>query len=123
SDEAALAERMAGLAAGLPPARWRLDHVPATPDTMARRARHLAGEYELDGASVLCLGDHDLTSLAVGSVAPGAELTVVDIDEPILDHVTGSAARLGLPLTAAWADLRLALPPSLLSTADLAFTD
>ena len=114
---------MARLAAGLPPSRWRLDHVPATPETMARRALYLAGEYELDGASVLCLGDHDLTSLAVGSLVPGAELTVVDIDEPILDHVTDSAARLAFPLTAAWADLRLALPPSLVGTADLVFTD
>jgi N4-bis(aminopropyl)spermidine synthase len=40
-----------------------------------------------------------------------------------LDHVTDSADRLGCPLTAAWADLRLALPLSLLSTADLVFTD
>jgi hypothetical protein len=123
AEELALAEGMARLAAGLPPSRWRLDHVPATPDTMAKRALYLAGEYELGGASVLCLGDHDLTSLAIGSIAPGADLTVVDIDEPILDHVTDSAARLGFPLTAAWADLRLALPPSLVGTADLVFTD
>ena len=39
---------------------------------MARRALYLAGEYELDGASVLCLGDHDLTSLAVGHRGPPA---------------------------------------------------
>ena len=90
---------------------------------MARRASYLAGEYELDGASVLCLGDHDLTSLAIGSIAPGADLTVVDVDEPILDHLVDSATRLGFPLTAAWADLRLALPPSLVGTADLVFTD
>ncbi|MGH9012238.1 MAG: bis-aminopropyl spermidine synthase family protein, partial [Acidimicrobiia bacterium] len=121
--ETALGERVADLAAGLPPARWRLDHVPATPATMARRALYLVGEYELNGASVLCLGDHDLTSLAVGHVASHADLTVVDIDEPILDHLTESAARLGFPLTAAWADLRLALPPSLAGTADLVFTD
>ena len=94
-----------------------------------RRRRWPAGPctwpetYELDGASVLCLGDHDLTSLAVGSVAPDADLTVVDIDEPILDHVADSADSLGFPLTAAWADLRLALPPSLVGTADLVFTD
>jgi hypothetical protein len=122
-DEAGLATRMAELAAGLPPSRWRLDHVPATPGTMARRAVYLASEYELAGASVLCLGDHDLTSLAVGSVEGGAELTVVDIDELILDHITGSAASLGVPVTAAWADLRLALPTSLVGTADLVFTD
>jgi hypothetical protein len=123
TDESALTARMAALAGGLPPSRWRLDHVPATPATMARRALHLAAEYELDGASVLCLGDHDLTSLAVGSVVPGAALTVVDIDERILDHVTASAGELGIPLTAAWADLRLALPPSLVGSADLVFTD
>ncbi|HEV7864056.1 MAG TPA: bis-aminopropyl spermidine synthase family protein, partial [Acidimicrobiia bacterium] len=118
-----LARRMAELAAGLPPSRWRLDHVPATAETMARRALYLTRHYALDGASVLCLGDHDLTSLAVGSAEPGAEITVVDIDEPILDHVSDSAAQLGLPLTAAWADLRLAFPPSLVGTADLVFTD
>ena len=122
-DEAALTARMAELAAGLPPSRWRLDHVPATPETMARRALYLAEQYELDGASVLCLGDHDLTSLAVGSAEPGAELTVVDIDERVLDHVADSSDRLGVPLTAAWADLRLALPPSIVASADLVFTD
>ncbi|HEV3364697.1 MAG TPA: bis-aminopropyl spermidine synthase family protein [Acidimicrobiia bacterium] len=122
-DRASLTDRMAALAAGLPPSRWRLDHVPATADTMARRASYLAEQYELDGASVLCLGDHDLTSLAVALVAPEAELTVVDIDEPILDHVMDSAATFGCPLTAAWADLRLALPASLVGTADLVFMD
>jgi len=122
-DEARLTEQMAELARALPPARWRLDHVPATAQTMASRALYLAGTYELDGASVLCLGDHDLTSLAVGSVVPDAELTVVDIDEPVLDHVADSAERLRIPLTAAWADLRLALPPSLVGSADLVFTD
>ena len=122
-DEAGLTEQMAELARALPPSRWRLDHVPATAPTMVRRALYLAGTYELDGASVLCLGDHDLTSLAVGLVAPEADLTVVDIDEPVLDHVADSADRLACPLTAAWADLRLTLPPSLVGTADLAFTD
>lgn len=131
-DQAQLVGRMAELASGLPPSRWRLDHVSATPETMARRARYLAERYELDGASVLCLGDHDLTSLAVSSVA-SADVTVVDIDEPILDHIARSAGRLdhevgpaggpGLPVTTAWADLRLALPPSLTGTADLVFTD
>jgi hypothetical protein len=121
--EAELAERMAPLAARLPPSRWRLDHVPATAETMARRALYLAGRYELDGAAVVCLGDHDLTSLAVGCAGAGADLAVVDVDEPILEHVAASAASLGLDVTVAWADLRLALPPSLAGTADLVFTD
>ncbi|HZI37268.1 MAG TPA: bis-aminopropyl spermidine synthase family protein, partial [Acidimicrobiia bacterium] len=122
-DEHTLTEQMAALARDLPSSRWRLDHVPATPRTMARRALYLDEAYELSAASVLCLGDHDLTSLAIGFTTPDAELTVVDIDEPILDHIADSAERLAAPLTAAWADLRLALPPSLVGTADLAFTD
>ena len=122
-DELRLTEQMAALARDVPPSRWRLDHVPATVQTMARRALYLAATFELDFASVLCLGDHDLTSLAIGSVASETELAVVDIDELILDHVADSADRLGHPLTAAWADLRLALPPSLVGTADLVFTD
>jgi hypothetical protein len=47
----------------------------------------------------------------------------VDIDERILDHVSDSAGRLEFPVTPAWADLRLALPASLVGTADLVFTD
>jgi hypothetical protein len=90
---------------------------------MVRRALYLCSEYELAGASVLFLGDHDLTSLAVASLEPDAGLTVVDIDEMVLDYVADAAGRLGRPLTAAWADLRLALPPSLGGTADLVFTD
>jgi len=121
--EAELTERMAELAARRPPSRWRLDHVPATAGTMARRALYLAEHYELDGAAVLCLGDHDLTSIAVGCTGAGAELTVVDVDEPVLDHLTASAGQAGLVLSAAWADLRLALPPSLTGSADLVFTD
>jgi N4-bis(aminopropyl)spermidine synthase len=93
--EADLTDRMAELAAGRPPSRWRLDHVPATAQTMARRALYLADRYDLDGAAVLCLGDHDLTALAVGCTGAGAELAVVDIDEPILDHIAGSGVWCG----------------------------
>ena len=122
-DPSPLTKQMAELAGGLPPSRWRLDHVPATAETMARRALYLAEQYELAGASVLCLGDHDLTSLAVGLVEPQADIAVVDIDEPILEHIATSVAGLGRPVTTAWADLRLVFPPSLLGSADLVFTD
>ena len=118
-----LAERLEPLAAGLPPSRWRLDHVPATPATMAARARFLAGEYDLAGASVVCLGDHDLTSLALTLLEPRLEAAVVDVDERVLDHVRRAAIVEQLPVATAFADLRLGLPPSLVRSADLVFTD
>ena len=46
-----------------------LDHVTATPETVLRRAEWLSAHYDLAGARVVCLGDHDLTSLAVKLLA------------------------------------------------------
>lgn len=119
----ALVATMRELAAALPPSLRRLDHVPATPETMAARAAYLRSEYALDGRTVLCLGDHDLTSLAVGSSCPDTELLVVDVDELLLEFLARTADRLGLRITTAYGDLRAGLPTSLHGRADLVFTD
>ncbi len=119
----ALHERMRVAAAGLPPSVWRLDHVAATTDTAVRRAYALWANYDLAGHNVLCVGDHDLTSIALTLVSPEVAVTVVDIDERILDHVAALADRWGLPVRCAFADLRAELPPSLSDGVDLVFTD
>ena len=49
-----------------------------------RRARFLHETYWLDGAHLICVGDRDLTSLAVATVSPGVQVTVVDVDERVL---------------------------------------
>src|SRR5438067_1362712 len=107
-----LRERMRAAAAGLPPSVWRLDHVPATADTAERRAYALWANYELAGNHVLCLGDHDLTSIALTLVSPEVAVTVVDIDERILDHIATLADDWRLPVRCAFADLRAELPRS-----------
>jgi N4-bis(aminopropyl)spermidine synthase len=122
-DERALAATMAELAAGLPPPVWSLDHVPATAATMAARAAYLAGAYDLAGATLLCVGDHDLTSVAVTLAEPGVRALVVDVDQRLLAYLDQVAARLGLPITTAYGDLRVGLPASFAGRADLAFTD
>jgi hypothetical protein len=111
------------LAAGLPPSPGNLDHVPATEATILRRARYLLSTYELDGAHLVCLGDHDLTSVVTKAVAPGATVSVVDIDERLLRYLGGLSDRLGLDLHRYHADLRLTLPRTLSGSADLVFTD
>ena len=70
-----------------PPPLPALDHVPATAATVARRALWLDGTFDLAGASVLCVGDHDLTSLALARLVPGVAVTVVDLDERVLAHI------------------------------------
>jgi len=120
---ARLLEQMAGIGAGLPPSRWELDHVAATPETAVRRAHALSANFDLAGRHVLCLGDHDLTSVALTLLVPEVEVTVVDVDEPLLAYVKATADRHRLPIRTAFADLRAELPPSTCRTADLVFTD
>jgi hypothetical protein len=114
---------LAALTASAPRRRRHLDHVAATVETRLRRARLLASRYDLDGATVLCLGDHDLTSLALALIAPRCRLAVVDLDDALLDHVDRSAARLGAAVACRFADLRFGLPADLAGAADVVFTD
>ncbi|TMR30474.1 putative methyltransferase [Nonomuraea zeae] len=111
-------ERLTALIAGAPRARHVLDHVSATPETVLRRALLLGARFWLPGARLLCVGDHDLTSLAVKLVHPETDVTVVDIDERILAYI--DEQRLGVRTR--WADLRLGLPASA-KDHDLALTD
>jgi hypothetical protein len=123
AEEAALAASMAAIMGGLPAPARHLDHVPATAATAARRARFLAETFDLGGASVLCLGDHDLTSLALLHLAPAAEAAVVDVDERVLGHVDAVARDRGWRVRTVFADLRVELPRSLAGRFDLVFSD
>lgn len=114
---------MAEAAAGLPPSLWSLDHVPATTDTAVRRAYALHANYDLAGRHVLCLGDHDLTSVALTLLSPTVTVTVADIDDLILEHIGALAQRHRLPIRTVFADFRAELPTSLLGSTDLVFTD
>ena len=106
--------------AEVPPPLAALDHVQATPETVLRRALWLDARYDLASSSVLFLGDHDLTSLAVRAIAPSAELTVVDLDERVLSYLDERGER---TIRTAHADLRVGLPPALSGRADLVFSD
>lgn len=118
-----LGETIARVVAERPPSVWSLDHVPATEATIVERARHLAGRYALAGRHLLCLGDHDLTAVAVKLLVPEAIVSVVDVDERLLAYLDAVSERLGLGLRLYAADLRLGLPRTLRQDADLVFTD
>ncbi|WP_279339384.1 bis-aminopropyl spermidine synthase family protein [Sphaerisporangium perillae] len=120
---AEVVERMERLIEGAPRARQALDHVAATPETVVRRALLLGARFWLPGARLLCVGDHDLTSLAVAMIHPGVQVTVVDVDDRILAYIDDQARSLDLDVRARWGDLRLGLPPSARGQADLAITD
>lgn len=122
-DHAEAVAEMERLISTAPQARTDLDHVAATATTAVRRALLLGSRFWLGDARLLCVGDHDLTSLAVALVHPSVEITVVDIDERVLEFIGEEAARLGLRIHCRFADLRLGLPPGAREWADLVFTD
>lgn len=118
-----LAARLAPLIAAAPRADRHLDHVAATPESVARRARWMADELYLPGATVVFVGDHDLTSVALGMVAPDVRIVVVDVDDRLLTYVAGLLAGLGVSYGTHHLDLRDRLPTDLVGVADVFVTD
>lgn len=122
-DEARALDLLQEFVASGPPPSAALDHVSATPGTVLRRGAWLRDSFDLRGARVLCLGDHDLTSTAVALLAPDAEVLVVDLDERVLQHIDAVSAEHGLGIGTLHADLRFGVPPEVDGWADLVFTD
>jgi N4-bis(aminopropyl)spermidine synthase len=123
-DPAALTE-MARLIEHAPAPRRDLDQIPATAVTVLKRGHYLLRSFDLRGAHVLCVGDHDLTSLGLflAGGAAGLRVSVVDIDEPLLEYVDTEAGRRGFGIRCYFADLRLGLPAALHDSSQLIFTD
>lgn len=106
-----------------PAARRSLDHVAATAETTVRRALWLDAHFDLAGAHLLCVGDHDLTALTTCLLAPELTATVVDVDERLLHYVDQAADVHRLAIRALAGDLRFGLPAAATGWAGLVFTD
>ncbi|WP_298180947.1 bis-aminopropyl spermidine synthase family protein [Saccharomonospora sp.] len=106
--------------ADVPPPLPALDHVQATADTVLRRALWLDEHYDLGRVTVVFVGDHDLTSLAVHELRADADLAVVDVDDRVLEHID---RRSGGTVLTVHADLRFGLPRAVAGKADVVFSD
>ncbi|SDD22504.1 bis-aminopropyl spermidine synthase family protein [Actinokineospora iranica] len=109
--------------AGVPAPRRALDHVQADVDTMLSRARWLDETYDLAGARLMCVGDHDLTALAACTRRPDLTATVIDLDDDLLAYIDRTARERDLDITCLHGDFRFGLPPAAVGSADLVFTD
>ncbi len=124
SDPGALAEA-AGLVDRAPAPQRDLDQVPATPETVLKRGHYLLHSFDLRGAHLLCVGDHDLTSLGLflAGGADGLRVSVADADEALLAYLDAEAGRRGFDVRCYACDLRLGLPAGLRESSQLVFTD
>ena len=109
--------------AAAPAARNALDHVAATAETVARRALWLNATFDLAGARLLCIGDHDLSSLAMCALVPELAVTVLDVDEQLLEFIEGRAEQRGYDIQCLYADFRFGIPDIVTESADVVLTD
>lgn len=101
----------------------QLDQAFATPETALRRAYLLLKNDDLEGRSVLLLGDDDLTSLAISLLPLKTRVTVVDIDQRLLDLISQIAKEESFTIDCVQTDLREPFPAQLLNKFDVVLTD
>lgn len=115
-----------------PQVNVQIDQSKCTPETSLRRAILCFRSHALVGKKILCVGDDDLVSVALGllhlRLFPYAnrsktEIVVVDIDERFLQCIRQIAGREGLPIRCHVLDLRQPLPEELRGQFDCFFTD
>lgn len=106
-----------------PSPTWQLDHVPATTETVWRRATYMRDTFNLHDATVVMVGDQDMTSIALALVSPSTDIVVVDIDERVLSFIHSISHALALRIRPVFSDLRISFPRSLRQRCHLAFTD
>lgn len=98
-----------------PQADVTLDQSKSNMETSLKRAVLCLKNYDLIGKNILCLGDDDLTSIALGfllkKLFPSAlyqstEITVIDIDKRIIEYIADTAVKESLPIKCEYMDLK-----------------
>lgn len=101
----------------------RYDQFTATMETTARRASLLDQNEDIAGKRLLLLGDDDFTSVALSSFRTASNVTVLDIDDRILDNIGQVAKEESLEIDLENYDARKALPDRYKQKFDVVFTD
>ncbi|MCK4260721.1 MAG: bis-aminopropyl spermidine synthase family protein [Halanaerobiales bacterium] len=109
-----------------------IDQSKCTPETGLQRAILCLQNNTLIGKNILCVGDDDLISVAIGLLVKKifprekrylTQVHVIDIDERILKYITELARLENLPIQCHHVDLRKSLPDELEDKFDCFFTD
>ena len=101
----------------------KYDQFTATIETTARRAGLLDCFGDIAGKRLLFLGDDDFTSIAVANIRKASGVTVLDIDNRILDTIGNMIINEGLEINLENYDARKALPTTYNKKYDVVFTD
>ncbi|MFX0072120.1 MAG: bis-aminopropyl spermidine synthase family protein [Candidatus Hermodarchaeota archaeon] len=100
----------------------KLNQAPCLLETSLRRALYLQQQGHL-GRRILCVGDSDLSSIAMTVVSPQTRVGVVDIDQQLIDSLNTIKSKYNLNLVARCYDLRKNLPEEFSGVFDAFVTD
>ncbi|MFF2908933.1 bis-aminopropyl spermidine synthase family protein [Paenibacillus sp. NPDC057934] len=109
-----------------------IDQSKSTVETSIKRAIYCLSHSTLIGKKIMCIGDDDFISVALGfllkKIFPRKKLfttqiCVVDIDERIVNYINEVAIKYELPIECHQIDLRNPLPSKLADNFDCVFTD
>ncbi|WP_315120445.1 bis-aminopropyl spermidine synthase family protein [uncultured Clostridium sp.] len=109
-----------------------IDQSKCTVDTAVKRAVLCLRNSALIGKNILCLGDDDLVSIALGFLLKKlfadikhckTRIIVMDIDRRIMDYINKVAKEEDLPVQCEYIDFKLPLPEKFKKKFDCLFTD
>ncbi len=107
-----------------PVPEFALDQSHADFDTIIKKVLYLIKKGEIEGRKIIFLGDDDNISLAIGLTKLADEITIIDIDNRVLEFISQSAKNLRLKnVKVKNHDLRESCPESLMNKYDIVITD
>ena len=114
-----------------PQADVTIDQSKSSIDTSLKRAILSLKNHNLVGKKILCLGDDDLVSIALGfllkklfnNIHHTTKITVMDIDKRIIDYINDISIRESLPIKCEYVDFRTPLADNFRNQFDCFFTD
>jgi S-adenosylmethionine decarboxylase proenzyme len=107
-----------------PSPEFALDQSHADFSTVLKKTLYLLKKGDIEGRRLIFLGDDDFISLAVGMTKLANEITVVDIDDRILNFLSKTARRLSLKnFKVTHHDLRDPIPKNIANKYDVVVMD
>ncbi len=107
-----------------PTPEFALDQSHADFSTVIKKTLYLLKKGDIEGRRIIFLGDDDVISLAVGLTKLSKEITVLDIDNRVLDFLSQSAEKLSLNnFNVLSHDLREPCPKNIVNNFDVVVMD
>lgn len=106
-----------------PKPKRTLDQVKATEETLLKRAVYLSKIQNIQNKKILFLGDADLTSIIFSKYFKAKIVSVIDIDEDVLNFINFISDKENLKINIYKHDLREPLDKKLFYDYDVVFAD